>query len=43
MTLLFGLGMYFNVRIETFSRLKREELKIQEELDKLQTKIIPFK
>lgn len=43
MTLLFGLGMYFNVRIETISRLKREELEIQEELSKLQTKIIPFK
>lgn len=43
MTLLFGLGMYFNVRIETISRLKREELEIQEELGKLQTKIIPFK
>ncbi len=43
MTLLFGLGMYFNVRIETVTRLKREEDEIKQELSQLQTKIIPFK
>lgn len=43
MTLFFGLGMYFNVRIETLSRLKREEKEIQRELSSIETNVIPFK